>query len=58
MKKIDKFMLFILPIISAVLCAIAAVGNFYIGNLGIGISMIALTVMDILLYKGNRRLYK
>ena len=58
MKKIDKFMLFILPIISAVLCAIAAVGNFYIGNLGIGISMIALTIIDILIYKGNRRLYK
>ena len=35
MKKIDKFMLFILPIISAVLCAIAAVGIFYIGNLGL-----------------------
>ena len=58
MKKIDKFMLFILPIISAVLCAISAVGNFYIGNLGIGISMIALTIMDILFYKENRRLYK
>ena len=58
MKKIEKFILFILLIISAVLCAIAAVGNFYTGNLGIGISMIALTVMDILLYKGNRRLYK
>ena len=58
MKKIDKFMLFILPIISAILCAIAAVRNFYTGNLGIGISMTALTVMDILLYKGNRRLYK
>ena len=58
MKKIDKFMLFILPIISAVLCAIVAVRNFYTGNLGIGISMTALTVMDILIYKGNRRLYK
>ena len=58
MKKIDKFMLFILPIISAVLCAIAAVENFYTGNLGLGISMTALAVMDILLYKGNRRLYK
>ena len=32
--------------------------NFYTGNLGLGISMTALTVMDILLYKGNRRLYK
>ena len=58
MKKIDKFMLFILPIISAVLCAIAAVGNFYTGDLGMGISMTALTVMDILIYKGNRRRYK
>ena len=58
MKKIDKFMLFILPIISAILCIIAAVKYFYTGNLGIGISMTALTVMDILLYKGNRRLYK
>ena len=58
MKKIDKFMLFILPIISVVLCTIAAVGNFYTGNLGLGISMTALAVMDILLYKGNRRLYK
>ena len=58
MKKIDKFILFILPIISAVLCAIVAVGNFYTGNLGIGISLTAFTVMDILLYKGNRRLYK
>lgn len=58
MKKINKFMLFILPIISAILCAIAAVGNFYTGDLGIGISMIALTVIDILIYKGNRRLYK
>ena len=58
MKKIDKFMLFILPIITAILCAIAAVVDFYTGNLGLGISMTALTVMDILLYKGNRRLYK
>ena len=58
MKKIDKFMLFILPIIIAVLCAIAAVGNFYTGNLGLGISMTAFAVMDILLYKGNRRFYK
>ena len=51
-------MLFILPIISAILCIIAAVKNFYTGNLGIGISMTALTVMDILIYKGNRRLDK
>ena len=58
MKKIDKFMLFILPIISAILCIIAAVKNFYTGDLGMGISMIVLTVMDILLYKGNRRFYK
>ena len=58
MKKIDKFRLFILPIISAVFCAIAAVVDFYTGNLEIGIFMTALTVMDILLYKGNRRLYK
>ena len=58
MKKIDKFMLFILPIISAILCIIAAVKDFYTGDLGMGISMTALMVMDILIYKGNRRLDK
>ena len=51
-------MLFILPIITAVLCAITAVVDFYTGNLGLGISMTVLTIMDILLYKGNRRLDK
>ena len=58
MKKIEKFILFILPIISAVLCAIVAVGNFYTGNLGIGISLTAFTVIDILIYKGNKIRYK
>lgn len=58
MKKIDKFMLFILPIISAILCIIATVKDFYTGDLGMGIFMIALTVIDILIYKENRRLYK
>ena len=58
MKKIDKFRFFILPIISAVLCAIVVVVDFYTGDLGMGISMTALMVMDILLYKGNRRLDK
>lgn len=58
MKKIDKFMLFILPIVSAILCIIAAVKEFYTGDLEMGIFMIALMVMDILIYKTNRRLYK
>ena len=51
-------MLFILPIISAILCIIAAVKNFYTGDLGMGISMTALMIIDILIYKGNRRLDK
>lgn len=58
MKKTEKFGLFILPIISAILCTIAAIGNFYTGNLGLGISMTLLVILDILIYRSNKRIHK